>query len=109
MQETIKEILKQKEEYCQKCINEIKDVINKKKKGKKSRMEILLICFITIFTTLCITMLILGFMLEAITERFETEDKIDLMFKSNICNIYDIINYNDLAKPNKEDKKMEER
>ncbi len=66
-------------------------------------MEILLISLIVIFTTLCITMLILGSMLEAITERFEIEDKIDLMFKSDICKIYDIINYNSLGKSNKEE------
>lgn len=67
-------------------------------------MEILLICFITIFTTLYITMLILGFILEAITERFETEEKTDLLIGEQICEIYDIMSYNGLAQQNRKDK-----
>lgn len=35
MKENMKAILNQKEEYCQECINEIKDVINIKKEREE--------------------------------------------------------------------------
>jgi len=35
IQENIKMMLNQKEEYCQKCINEIKDVINTRKESEE--------------------------------------------------------------------------
>ena len=36
---------------------------------------------------------------------FETQDKYNKLFKKHICKIYEIINYNNLIKPKKEEKK----
>jgi len=42
-------------------------------------------------------------------ERFKEENNIDELFKEHLCNIYDIIAFNDLARPaKKENKEAEE-
>lgn len=70
-------------------------------------MEILLISFIIITVNLAITSLIFEFFLDLVLERFKTEEDIDDLFKTHFDNIYEIIIFNGLARPAKENKESE--
>lgn len=68
-------------------------------------MNLFIFGLIIIFINFIISLLLVNHLGKAIIENMEVDDKLDKIFAEHICNIYDILIFNNLKRPKKEKEK----